>query len=354
MKGEIKNLIMVWLSVITSICFCYFIVSKIPKGKLRLFSLLPILVLFTILPLYLSFSLLLLPTFITAGCITWLANFKLLLFAYDRGPLVSCDPPKSLLHFIFIACLPIEIKQNKKLSSSTRPPNFPLILTLPIKVLILAICVNVYDYKDHLHPKVMMLSYCCLVYLIMDMILFLLNPITRAMLRIELESPSDEPYLSTSLQDFWGRRWNLKVTSILRDTVYKPLTSSLQSVIGVKWAPLLAVFAVFLVSGLMHEFLFYIISRVSPTWEVTCFFVLHGVCVTGELVFKRLLTDKWQLHWAVSAPLTVGFVIVTATWLFLPPIVRSGTIFRAMEECKILINFVTETPKFVGEVLPIY
>ncbi|KAJ6429979.1 hypothetical protein OIU84_021400 [Salix udensis] len=72
---------------------------------------------------------------------------------------------------------------------------------------------------------------------------------------MELEPPSNEPYLSTSLQDFWGRRWNLMVTNLLRHTVYKPVRSSLGSLLG-QWAPLPAVAASFLVSGLMHELLF--------------------------------------------------------------------------------------------------
>ncbi|KAK4360075.1 hypothetical protein RND71_022304 [Anisodus tanguticus] len=41
--------------------------------------------------------------------------------------------------------------------------------------------------------------------------------------RVELEPPFDEPYKTSSLQDFWRRRWNLMVTNILRPTVYDPV-----------------------------------------------------------------------------------------------------------------------------------
>ncbi|CAL9017909.1 unnamed protein product [Prunus brigantina] len=51
MEDEIKRLIKVCLSILASLCYTYFIASKIPKGKLRFFSLLPIFCLFTILSL---------------------------------------------------------------------------------------------------------------------------------------------------------------------------------------------------------------------------------------------------------------------------------------------------------------
>ncbi|OMO83624.1 putative long-chain-alcohol O-fatty-acyltransferase 5 protein [Corchorus capsularis] len=154
-----------------------------------------------------------------------------------------------------------------------------------------------------------------------------------------LIKPSDEPYLATSLQDFWGRRWNLVVTNILRQTIYKPVRSFSDSVLGPKWAPLPAVMAAFVVSGLMHELLFYYVTRVSPSWEVTWYFVLHGVCVVVEFGLKRVFSGKLQLHWAVSAPLTVGFVVATAMWLFFPPVLRTGAVEKVLEEFKVFLDF---------------
>uniref|UniRef100_A0A2N9ISK3 Uncharacterized protein n=1 Tax=Fagus sylvatica TaxID=28930 RepID=A0A2N9ISK3_FAGSY len=36
-----------------------------------------------------------------------------------------------------------------------------------------------------------------------------LGALGLALVGVELEPQFDEPYLATSLQDFWGRRWNL-------------------------------------------------------------------------------------------------------------------------------------------------
>ncbi|KAJ7960848.1 acyl-CoA--sterol O-acyltransferase 1-like [Quillaja saponaria] len=231
MEGELKSLIKVWLSVIASLCYCYFISSKIPKGKLRFLSLSPIFYLFTILPLSLSTVL---PTGITAFFITWLTNFKLLLFSFDLGPL-SSHPPKSLPLFIFIACFPIKIKQEKTYPSYQKPlnpknpqnPSFDLQknpklhLNLPTKAFLFVLLVmGINEHKQNLHPKAVMGIYCCLLYLLVDTVMGLCNNLVQATIGgIELELPSDEPYCSTSLQDFWGRRWNLMVSNILRDTV---------------------------------------------------------------------------------------------------------------------------------------
>ncbi|KAG8502802.1 hypothetical protein CXB51_000579 [Gossypium anomalum] len=231
MDGEINNLVKVWLSILASLFYCYFLASKIPKGKFRLISLLPIFILFTALPLYLSYV-------------------------------------------------------------------FPI-----------------------------------------GLIALLFSWLVHATSGLELEPPSNEPYLSTSLQDFWGRRWNLMVTYPLRHTIYKPARSFFDKMLGSMWAPLAAVLAAFIVSGLMYELVFYYVTRVSPTWEVTWYFVLHGACVVVEFGVKRVFSGKAQLHWAVSTPLTVGFVVATAMWLFFPPVLRTGAVEKAIEESKVLLDF---------------
>ncbi|XP_010240864.1 PREDICTED: probable long-chain-alcohol O-fatty-acyltransferase 5 [Nelumbo nucifera] len=358
MDGELKGLIKVCLSVLASLSYCHFIVSKIPKGKLRLLFLVPILCIFTLLPSLLS------SVHLTAGScflITWLANFKLILFAFDQGPLAS-HPPKSFLSFVSIAFLPIKIKHDVDVPSPTNnlnlkycksnpsPPHFtkgksgtksPL-KNLSIKALLYAILLRIYDYKQYLHRNLVITLYCCHVFLLLE---FLLAPaafLARALLGQELEPQSDEPYLSTSLQDFWGRRWNLMVTSILRPTVYDPMRSLSERVFGRKWASLPAVLAAFLVSALMHELIYYYATRAAPTGEVTCFFLLHGVCTALETVVKNAVKGRLQLHRAISRALTLGFVVATAVWLLFPPLVRNGTDTTAIWESRAVIAFVKE------------
>ncbi|GFY90649.1 MBOAT (membrane bound O-acyl transferase) family protein [Actinidia rufa] len=196
MEGEIRNGIVVWITVLASLCYCHTIAKFIPKG-----------------------------------------------------PLSSSNPPITLRHFILFACLPIK-------------------------------------YKELIHPKVILVFYCLHVYLMLELLLVTAAALvpTVARLELELERPFNEPYLSTSLQNFWGRRWNLIVSDILRSIVYHPVRSICSPLIGKKWAVVPAVLATFFVSGIMHELIFYHAGRLKTHMgvEVARYgFGAGGNCIRG-------------------------------------------------------------------------
>ncbi|KAJ0101281.1 hypothetical protein Patl1_04075 [Pistacia atlantica] len=128
------------------------------------------------------------------------------------------------------------------------------------------------------------------------------------------------------------------VTNILRPTVYFPVQHISTLIVGRQRAQLLGVVATFVVSGLMHEALYYYLTRMSPTWEVTGFFVLQGVCVAAEILVKKGLADRWQLPSMVSGLLTVVFVAVTGVWLFFPQLLRSNSDEKALGELSVLVD----------------
>ena len=111
---DIINLTKVSLSVVIYLCYCYWIRRFIPAGTTRFLSVVPIICLYLFIPFNFS-SVHLRGT--TGFFFAWLANFKLLLFAFNKGPLTS-DPSISLGCFVAVACLPIKIQQNP-------PPNQP-------------------------------------------------------------------------------------------------------------------------------------------------------------------------------------------------------------------------------------
>lgn len=349
MGDELSNLIKVWLSVLVSLCYCYTTGKAISKGPVRLLFLLPVICLFLYLPLKLS-SL----TFngLTAFFITWLANFKLLLFAFGKGPLASDSPSLSLRRFVAVACLPIKIQHNRSPSKShlngqskkNPSPKMPekgqaSLVNYAIKALLLALVVRVYEYSDFIHPKVLLALYCFHIYFFLELILAVMATLARALLGLELEPQFNEPYLSSSLQDFWGKRWNLMVTSILRPTVYEPTLNFSKYVVGRKWAPIPAVMASFMVSALMHELLFYYLGRLTPNWKITGFFTLHGVCLTTEIILKKAVAGRWQLPRLVSGALTVVFVFSTCFWLFMPQLLRLKADVRMLEEIAEVTDF---------------
>ncbi|KAI3703786.1 hypothetical protein L1987_73981 [Smallanthus sonchifolius] len=313
-------------TIVTALSYSYFISSTLPTGIYRFISLLPIFYLFTILPLLLSSAF---ATAVAAFFLTWLTNFKLILFAFNHGPLY---PQKTLIQFIAIASLPAKIKSDSSKSNNKSP------LIAFIQSLIFPLLISiVYKHKRNLNTQIVLIIYCFLIFLLVDLLVFVSNAVIWTVVGVELDPPSDEPYLATSLQDFWGRRWNLMVTNILRHTVYKPVKLILT---GKEWDWVVAVVLTFVVSGLMHELLFYYVTRVSPTWEMTSFFVLHGVCVVVEVSVKRALAGKLKFPVVVSRLLTVGFVVVTSFWLFFPPLIESGADVKVVEEFKVFVDYV--------------
>lgn len=341
---EIRNLIKCSACAVASLAYCYLLVGKLRPGAPRLVPLLPIFYLFSILPL--TFSTVHLRS-ISAFFLTWLANFKLLLFSFHQGPLVASS---SFLRFLSIASLPVKDSsppppdhaaptQQIKQTIKKRHPRLED-LALVVKALLLGIIISVYPYRHHLPHHAVLLLYSLHVYLALEVVLAGAAALARALTRLELEPQFREPYLSTSLQDFWGRRWNLMVTSILRPTVYHPVRRWAGALFGAEAAQLLGILAVFAVSGVMHEAMFYYLTLAEPTWEVTCFFLLHGMATATEVVAKKAVAPHHHLPPAVSAVLTLTFVGGTVFWLFFPPILRGGTDAKVIEEYRLLIDLV--------------
>ncbi|XP_022937045.1 probable long-chain-alcohol O-fatty-acyltransferase 5 [Cucurbita moschata] len=318
MSSELISFMKVILISMTSLLYCYFIAPKLPKGKFRLISFLPVFSLFLVLPLYVS-SALLSSSF--AFFITWLTTFKLVLFSFNLGPL-AFDSKVSFTLFASIAFLPTRIKHNKTAKyvqnhdDLGNDPHPKLPLSLPAKVVIFAMLVMGKRHLEIMDPIANLYVNCATLYFYLDMTMSLSNVFVRSRFGVEVRQPFDEPYLATSLQNFWGRRWNRSVSETLHTAVYQPVRYE----IGVpRW---MAVVIVFVVSGLMHELLLYYIIRVIPTWEVTWFFVVHGLCVAVEIELKRALGKRWRIHSAVSRPLTIAFFVATVHWLFFPPLLR--------------------------------
>lgn len=340
---EIRNFIRVWFAAIGALCYCYYCVTRIPSGILRLLFVLPIIYFFLILPLDLSSFHLGAPTIFY---LVWLANFKLLLFCFDKGPLSSYSS-LPLLHFISIALLPVK-PQHSVVRDGSRILTQHVLSTERVaglflgKIILLAGIIRAYSYRELLPTNVILVLYCFHTYLALELVLAITVVPVRALIGLELEPQFNEPYLSTSLQDFWGRRWNLMVPGILRPAVYLPVRAISTCALGKELAILPAIFATFLVSGLMHELIYYYLSRVRPTWEVTWFFVFHGICVCIEVTVKKVLGGGWQMNRVVSGVLTLAFVAWTVDWLFFPQIIRNGLDQKTINEYYVLGGLVKD------------
>jgi hypothetical protein len=120
------------------------------------------------------------------------------------------------------------------------------------------------------------------------------------------------PLRSTSLAEFWGRRWNTAFHELAARFTFRPL----RSVVGKGSATLL----VFLVSGLIHELVISIPAR-SGYGLPTGYFLLQGLGLTAERtrLGRRLGLGQGWRGWLFTVVVTAG----PAFWLFPPLFVRN-------------------------------
>jgi alginate O-acetyltransferase complex protein AlgI len=109
------------------------------------------------------------------------------------------------------------------------------------------------------------------------------------------------PLHSTSLSEFWSKRWNLAFVEMATCGVFRPL----KDVVG----PRMATAAVFLYSGLLHELAISLSVR-AGFGRPLLYFALHGVAVLCE---KRL--DR--AGWSINRSVWLGR-LWTAAWILLP------------------------------------
>lgn len=118
------------------------------------------------------------------------------------------------------------------------------------------------------------------------------------------------PLRSTSLAEFWGKRWNLGFRQLSYDLIFRPLQKS--------WGAPAASFLVFAASGLVHDLVISVPAR-GGYGLPTGYFVLQGVGVTIERseFAKRIGLREGLRGWVFTVVIVAG----PAFWLFHPPFV---------------------------------
>ncbi|PSC70830.1 acyl-sterol O-acyltransferase 1-like [Micractinium conductrix] len=160
-----------------------------------------------------------------------------------------------------------------------------------------------------------------------------LGALVSALLGLRVAPHFDNPYGSTSINDFWSKRWNLVVSNILRACAYDPIMEG--RLVRRPGGPfpafsrlrrLAAVFSVFVLSGLVHEMLFWYQSgRTSPHHLWFWHFVVWGVLNVGENVAKRYARRAGiKLHPVMSALLFQVLLHVMLYIFWFPPLNAMG------------------------------
>lgn len=100
------------------------------------------------------------------------------------------------------------------------------------------------------------------------------------------------PFLPVGIHDFWSRRWNIYVKSILHRLAFiaLPKLTGFQEKSNVKF--LLAGIFAFVLSGLLHEFMYSVSMNRWSGGRNMLFFLFHGLFIAIELSLQGLFKRK--------------------------------------------------------------
>jgi len=112
---------------------------------------------------------------------------------------------------------------------------------------------------------------------------------------------NDWPILSASPREFWGRRYNRLVGTLLRDSVFQPLR--LQAGFSADAAAM----ASFAVSAALHMHVAKLCFG-GGVWSSMAFFLTHGIACSIESRYSKAWNSLPKL---VRISLTLGFVLAT-------------------------------------------
>jgi len=128
------------------------------------------------------------------------------------------------------------------------------------------------------------------------------------LLGIELRINFNQPYLATSITDFW-RRWHISLSTWLRDYVYIPLGGNRHGT----WATYRNLMTTMVLGGLWH----------GANWTFVVWGALHGLYLAGhKLILDRFgapeRIDRGPLATAVPGVFKglLTFHLVCVTWIF--------------------------------------
>ena len=104
---------------------------------------------------------------------------------------------------------------------------------------------------------------------------------TAAACGIMLRSPNRQPWLASSLMDFWGSRWNRWIRDWLWEVMFLPMRKRPQT----------GLFLVFFASAVLHEVVISLPAWLGTTMNVwgqpSAYFAIQWVAVVAERRFLR-------------------------------------------------------------------
>ncbi|PRP80957.1 acidic mammalian chitinase-like [Planoprotostelium fungivorum] len=152
---------------------------------------------------------------------------------------------------------------------------------------------------------------------------------------IPMKDMFNNPFAATSPRDMWSNRWNMVVKDIFHDAIFtlnqkkklgqakkeddpKPEAPKKSSMLVNSLNALI----VFVVSGLMHEYINYCTFDLL-TGENLLFFIIHGMVCNAQVILQKSFPSLKNIPTVPSMFLNAPVFILTSP-LFMAPYIRSG------------------------------
>ena len=116
---------------------------------------------------------------------------------------------------------------------------------------------------------------------------------------------NDYPFLSKSIREFWGRRYNRLVGTLLKESIFDPIRRLPYS------SSMIAALASFIMSGILHAHVAVGAFGASSPLPSFIFFILQGIACCAEVICPFTLPKPLGILFThafllVTAPLYVG------------------------------------------------
>lgn len=286
----------------------------------------------------------LLARFLLVGIVSISNNFKLVALALDRGPLASRALSTSA--FVAVLLLPASIQPAPRRAAAPAhtSPTARAVASLAVRFVVLrALALGLLAFYRAVPAAALATvpapvrfayfgSYATFIYLFLAAVFDAAALVLGAtMPSVALEPPFSLPFLSTSVSNFWGRRWNLYIGGLLRALVYDPIVEGAAIKDARAPKPRLsdmrraaAVFSTYLASGALHEFLLGYMDVPAHGLHLLFFLAQAPVC----LAEGRILRGQRRTWWRQSVPHVVKTaytltVLVGLSPLFFGPLLVS-------------------------------
>lgn len=266
-------------------------------------------------------------------------------FSCGRGPL---DPRKGAAAFVATLWLPVNVEDaettdgnstlKRRISEIKKPTSAnELWKNGAIKVVSLYTLLYLVEHR-YLYGHVTLMAYVVMLYAFLGAVLDIVALAAVYVGGLKVLPHFNQPYLSYSLADFWGRRWNMMTANLLKAVVYSPIVEGS----FVRTLPLkgngssarmaMAVCATFVVSGIMHEVV-YVSAAGHTHFEWFMFFAAQGPLLLLEKAMQGrtknggMERNKWfQTVVAQCILLSLGIK------LFVQPAVRDGLVEQVQQD----------------------